>query len=58
MDRSAPDDDFSKTMLNKLAGVALQETVCDYLKQAGIQSRKVYFSAPFFLSVLGRAQNT
>jgi CHAT domain-containing protein len=34
--------------------VALQASMCDYLVQAGIQARKVYFWAPFFLSVLGR----
>jgi CHAT domain-containing protein len=35
---------------------ALQKTICDYLKQAGIHGRKVYFWGPFFLSALGRAR--
>jgi CHAT domain-containing protein len=39
------------------AEMALQGSVCDYLTQAGIQARKIYFWAPFFLSVLGRAKN-
>jgi CHAT domain-containing protein len=38
------------------AELALQGAVCDYLKQAGIQARKIYYWAPFFLSVLGRAK--
>jgi CHAT domain-containing protein len=37
--------------------MALQKAICDYLKKAGIQGRKIYFWAPFFLSVLGRAKS-
>lgn len=35
---------------------ALQGAVCSYLNQAGLQQRKIYFWAPFFLSVIGRAK--
>jgi hypothetical protein len=35
---------------------ALQQAICDYLKQATLATRKIYFWAPFFLSVLGRAR--
>ena len=35
--------------------LALQTAVKDYLKTAGIQTRKIYYWAPFFLSTLGRA---
>jgi CHAT domain-containing protein len=37
--------------------VALQTSVRDYLSQADMRTRKVYFWAPFFLSVLGRAKS-
>jgi CHAT domain-containing protein len=37
--------------------VALQASMRDYLSQAGIGTRKIYFWAPFFLSVLGRAKS-
>ena len=40
------------------AELALQRALCDYLRQAGIQGRKVYFWAPFFLSVLGRSKDS
>jgi hypothetical protein len=39
------------------AELALQGSICNYLRQAGIQARKIYFWAPFFLSVLGRAKS-
>jgi CHAT domain len=37
--------------------VALQAAVCKYIAQADIQTCAVYFWAPFFLSVLGRARS-
>jgi CHAT domain-containing protein len=37
---------------------ALQATICDYLAEAGMRTRKVYFWAPFFLSVLGRSKRS
>ena len=36
--------------------VALQASVRDYLSQADIHTRKIYFWAPFFLSVFGRPE--
>jgi CHAT domain-containing protein len=38
------------------AEVALQASVRDYLSQADLHTRKVYFWAPFFLSVFGRPE--
>jgi CHAT domain-containing protein len=37
--------------------MALQASVLDYLSQADIRTRKIYFWAPFFLSVLGRQKS-
>ena len=36
------------------ADLALQHAVCDYLRQAGVLKRNVYYWAPFFLTVVGR----
>jgi hypothetical protein len=36
--------------------VALQASVRDYLSQSDLHTRKVYFWAPFFLSVFGRPE--
>jgi CHAT domain-containing protein len=36
------------------AEMALQAAVCDYLAQTDIRTSKIYFWAPFFLSVLGK----
>ncbi|MDX1418121.1 MAG: CHAT domain-containing protein [Candidatus Promineifilaceae bacterium] len=37
---------------------ALQESVCDYIVKAGINSRKPYFWAPFFISAVGQPTAT
>ena len=41
----------------QLPELALQKAVDDYLKKAGILTRKVYYWAPFFLSAMGRSSS-
>jgi CHAT domain-containing protein len=41
---------------NCRAEVALQASVNDYLSQANVHRRRIYYWAPFFLSVFGRSE--